>query len=182
MITQTITVDHQLVKDTQRRLRGIEKKAPDAISKALNRTLTMLVTSISKEIREDYHIKAADIKKTITKKNANINDLSGSIKSRGRVIGLDHFKKSQNKTVLKVAVKKTGLKPLDSAFLANKNGEKIFVRTSKKRLPIKRLYGPSVPQMFKNREVKEKLALQADTNFKNRLNHEINRLVEGARS
>lgn len=182
MITQTITVNQQVVRDTQRRLHGIEQKAPNAISSALNRTLTTLVTSISKEIREGYHIKAADIKKTITKKNANKNDLSGSIKSRGRVIGLDHFKKSQTKKTLKAAVKKTGLKPIENAFLANTNGEKIFVRTSKKRLPIKRLYGPSVPQMFKSREIKEELALQADTNFKNRLNHEINRLVERANS
>lgn len=178
MIQQTITVNQNLVRDVQRRLGTVQRKAPNAIASALNRSLTKLTTSISKEIREGYHIKAADIKKTITKRNANANDLKGAIKSRGRVIGLDHFKKSKTKKVLKVAVKKNGLKPIKNAFIGDANGSKIFVRTTKKRLPIKRLYGPSVPQMFKSREVKEKLAYEADLYFKNRLDHEINRLVE----
>lgn len=184
MIQQTISVNQRTIKDVQKRLKGIENKAPNAISSALNRTISNLATSVNKEVRADYQVKSTDIKKTLVKKTANPNSLSASLRSKGRVLGLDHFKVSpktvqpKRKKPIKVAVKKSGLKSLDGAFVANANGPKVFVRTSKNRLPIKKLFGPSIPQMFKSRNVQEKVNTQATAKFKERLNHEINRLVE----
>ena len=184
MIQQTITVDQRMVKDIQKRLRGIEKKAPNAISNALNRTISNLATTVNKEVRADYQVKSTDIKNTLVKRTANPNSLSATLRSKGRVLGLDHFKLSpktvqpKRKKPIKVAVKKNGLKTLPGAFVANVNGPIVFVRTSKNRLPIKRLFGPSIPQMFKSRNVQQKVNRQANEKFKERLNHEINRLIE----
>lgn len=187
MIEQTIKIDQRTVKNVQKRLKGIEKKAPNAISNALNRTISNLATNIGREVRAVYPVKDAEIKATLVKKTARPNALDASIKSRGRVLGLEKFKVTPKdvqplrKKPIKVAVKKGTTKPLQKAFVANANGNKVFERTTKKRLPIRRLYGPSVPQMLKNVGVQEKLNVQANNKFQERLNHEINRLIERSR-
>lgn len=184
MIQQTISVDRQMVKDVQKRLKGIEKKAPNAIANALNRTISMLSTAVAKEVRLDYQVKSSDIKSTLVKTRARPNILTARLLSKGRVLGLDHFKVSpktvqpKRKKPIKAAVKKTGLKELKGGFVADVNGPKVFVRDTKKRFPIRKLYGPSVPQMFQSKNVSTKLNQQADEKFKERLNHEIRRLVE----
>lgn len=184
MIEQTITIDESMLRDVQNRLRGIERKAPNAISSALNRTITNLATNISREVRTVYPVKASDVKETLIKRTSNPNTLNASIKSKGKVLGLEKFKVSpktvqpSRKKPIKVAVKKGALKPLQKAFVAEVSGIKVFERTSKKRLPIRRLYGPSVPQMLKNVGIQEKLNTQANEKFQERLNHEINRLIE----
>ena len=188
MIEQTITIDQRTVKNVQKRLKGIEKKAPNAISNALNRTISNLATNIGREVRAVYPVKASEIRPTLIKKTAKPNALNASIKSKGKVLGLDQFKVSPKtvqplrKKPIKVAVKKGALKSLPNAFVADISGIKIFERTSKKRLPIRRLYGPSVPQMLKNVGVQEKLNVQANNKFKERLDHEINRLIERSKA
>ncbi|AMW99314.1 phage tail protein [Rummeliibacillus stabekisii] len=188
MIEQTITIDQRTVKNVQKRLKGIERKAPNAISNALNRTISNLATNMGREVRAVYSVKASDIKSTLIKRIAKPNALNASIKSKGKVLGLDQFKVSPKtvqplrKKPIKVAVKKGGLKPIPKAFVGNVSGIKVFERVSKERLPIRRLYGPSVPQMLKNVGVQGKLRDQANSKFRERLDHEINRLIERSKA
>lgn len=162
---------------------GIENKAPKVIVSALNRTMTNLASNISKEIRVNYTAKASDIKESLVKVRATPTNMSATVRSKGSVIGLDKFKvtpktvQPKRKKPIKAGVKKDATKSMGSAFVADINGIKVFVRTSKKRLSLKRLYGPSIPQMLKNEKVKDKLQIKAEDMFKKRLEHEISRLL-----
>lgn len=183
MIQPTIRVDESIVREVQSQLGEMQSKAPRVIVNALNRTMTNMATNINREVRARYNIKAADIKETLVKKRATPSDLSASVKAKGGVIGLDHFKvlpkkpQPKRKSPIKAAVKKESAKKLPGAFVADKSGLKVFVRNTKKRLPIRRLYGPSIPQMLKNNVVKSEIQTKAEDMFQQRLIHEISRLV-----
>lgn len=188
MIKQTIAVDERIIRSVQAQLSGIEHKAPNVIANALNRTMSNLAANINREVRAKYNIKTSDIKGSLEKKRANKNNLSASIKSKSGVIGLDHFKVSplkvqpKRKKPIKTAVKKGATKSLPGGFVQDVNGLKVFVRNTKKRLPIRRLYGPSIPQMIENENIRDELDLKASAMFKQRLDHEISRLIERSTS
>ena len=54
-----------------------------------------------------------------------------------------------------------------------------FKRTGKPRLPIERIYGPAVPQLFGNDAIKEEIAAEAMKKYEERLRHEVGRLIGG---
>lgn len=180
----TVSIDRNMLEDVQKRLGQFEKKAPQAISSALNRALTNVASNISKEVRQDYNIKAADVKETLIKTKASRQNLNAIVRSRGNLIPLDRFKVSpkkpapKRKAPIKVGVKKNGVKPISGAFVADISGVKVFQRQGKQRLPINRLFGPSVPQMLKNEEIRNVINEEGRETFYRRLDHEINRILE----
>lgn len=184
----SVDVDEKLLKDVQQKLGQFHKKAPNAISSALNRATTTVNSTLKKEIRKDYHIKAGDVQSTLVVTRATLSNLGSEVRSKGNLIALDKFKVSpktinpRRKSPVKVAVKKSGSKPLPGAFMAEINGPKLFKRTGKKRLPIQRLFGPSIPQMLGNEGIREEIESQGQQTFHIRLNHEINRMIDKGRS
>ncbi|ARD47578.1 phage tail protein [Sporosarcina sp. P33] len=188
-----IKVDDATLRDIRVKLAEIPEKAPNAISASLNRTVTNISSNLSKEIRKTYTVKARDIKDTITRTRANPKKLSASVQSKGGTMGLDKFKTSAlmvtknkggvksvqlNCKPIKAAVKKGRLKTVVNAFAATANGAKIFKRKTKKRLPIERLHGPSVPQMAGNPQVVEVVEREGQAMFDRRIDHEINRILD----
>lgn len=179
----TVGIDDQLVAEVQSRLGNLSNKAPNVLTSALNRTVTSVASSVRKEVRSQYNIKAGDINQTITKVKANRSSLTATVYSKGSPIPLDRFKISpktvqpKRKKPIKVGVKKGGLKTTVGAFVAEINGIKVFQREGKKRLPVKRLYGPSVPQMLGGQEVVNRINTQGAEMFNRRLDHDINRLL-----
>lgn len=183
-----IDVDERSIRETQQRLGDFERRAPSAISNALNRGMANVNTNIKREVRKEYHIRAGDVNATLTKIRASRGSLSAGVLSKGHLIGLDKFKISpktvnpKRKTPITAAVKKSGGGKLGSAFPADINGMKIFRRSGKSRLPINRLFGPSVPQMLDNEGMVHEIERQGQETFEKRLDHEINRILEGGRS
>lgn len=179
----TVNLDERLLRDVQEQLGSFSKKAPNAIANALNRAVTNVSSNISKEVRKEYNIKASDIKITISKTKASKSNLSAIVRSNGNLIPLDRFKVSprtvqpKRKTPIQIAVKKNGLKQAVGAFVADINGIKVFKRESKKRLPINRLFGPSIPQMINNETIRNNINLEGKETFTRRLDHEINRIL-----
>lgn len=186
MINQTIAVDERLIRSVQDQLTGMEHKTPNVIANALNRSMSNLIANINREVRAKYNVKASDIKGSLERKRANKNNLSTFVKSKSGVIGLNHFKVSplkvqpKRKKTIKAAVKKGATKSLPGGFVQDVNGLKVFVRNTKKRLPIRRLYGPSIPQMIENENIREELDKKARAMFKQRLDYEISRVIEGS--
>jgi hypothetical protein len=180
----TVDVDEKMLQDVQTRLGDLHKKAPNAISGALNRAIANVNTNIGKEIRKEYVIKAGDIKETITVSKASRAKLSATARSKGNLIGLDKFKVSpktinpNRKSSIKIGVKKSGVKQVMGAFVADLGGVKVFKRKDKDRLPIQRLFGPSVPQMLANEDIRAEIEKQGQETFDQRLEHEINRIIE----
>lgn len=183
-----VDIDQATVRYVQMRLGEFEKRAPNAISNALNRGMTNINSNIRKEIRKDYHIKAGDISATLSKIRATRGSLSSAVVSKGNLIGLEKFKVSpktinpNRKTPLTVAVKKSGGKKVGGAFMAEINGPKMFMRVKKSRLPIRRLFGPSVPQMLGREEIRLKIEDEGRNTFDRRLDHEISRILDRGRA
>ena len=151
-----ITIDEAELQRAREQLGTLADKAPNVIANSLNRTVASLGAGVTKEVRKNYNIKAADIRKTLTSFRANRSNLSAKVESKGKVIGLENFKVSpktvnpKRKSQLKISVKKGSTKQILGAFVANLTGIKITKRDGKARLPISRLMGPSVPQMIRN--------------------------------
>ncbi|MEK5069811.1 phage tail protein [Sporosarcina sp. FSL K6-1508] len=184
----SVEVDERRLKEVQLRLGQFSKKAPNAIANALNRGADNINTNIKKEIRKEYHVKAGDVSATLKKHRASRGSLSANVESKGPLIGLDKFKVSpktvnpKRKSLLSIAVKKDGMKKVKGAFNADINGTKVFMRSTKKRLPIRRLFGPSVPQMLGNEEIRDVVESQGREKFEERLEHEITRILDVGRS
>lgn len=189
-----INVDDAMLRSVQEKLKEIPQKAPNVISQSLNRTVTNVASNLSKEVRKEYSVKAGDIKGRggIKRIRANPSNLAAAVRSTGEVIGLDHFKTSNlmstsrkggvksvslNRKPVKAEVKKGQMKTVLGGFVATMNGPKIFKRETKRRLPIKRLFGPSIPQMAGNEKVSEIINTEAAKTFDKRLDQNINHLL-----
>lgn len=178
-----IVVDDAELQRVQGMLGQIAHKAPNVIANSLNRSISNMNANITKEVRKDYHVKAGDIKSTLKAFKASKSNLSAEVKSTGKLVGLDKFKVTpktvnpKRKSQLKIAVKKDGVKQVLGSFVAAINGTKIFTRDGKKRLPISRLMGPSIPQMIGNEENVKAIQTKAWVAYQKNLNHYVNHLL-----
>ncbi|WP_064611163.1 phage tail protein [Streptobacillus moniliformis] len=159
------------------------KELKKAISFAINRTLAMVKTRQLKSVTEEYSVKRKDLFKNLKVRKSTTTTLNGLINVVGSPLGLDHFKlvprvRRRNK-VVRVAVKRRATKVLPNAFIAYHDGFLgAFSRVGKSSLPIKRLKGPSIPQMFGGSSIIEKLQGFAENKLKERLEHEIRRIIK----
>lgn len=196
-MTIGITVDAAAVREVEKKLGPLAKKAPNAISNALNRAVTNINSNVKKEVQSKYHIKSKDIANTLDIRRANASNLSAHVNSKGKVIGLDHFKVSpktfnpKRKSQLKIAVEKPGAKQILGSFILNLNGPKVFTRSGEKHYPdqgsyagkgvlreiVNRKFGPSVPQMIGNKEVVKEIEREGQLTYERRLEIEINYIL-----
>lgn len=179
-----IEITTKTIKDVERRLGKYKSKAPIVLYRALNRAASNLNTNLKRETRKRYVIKSRDIKLDISK--ASRYKLRAEVKSEGERIPLEKFKVSPKvprpkkpPRSLKVQVKKDGMKELMHAFITNIQGNKVFQRKGKSRLPIEKLFGPAVPQMARNKETVRYIEKEAVSTYEKRLQHEIKRVLEG---
>lgn len=182
------------IEDVEKRLGSLRSKAPTVVSRAINRAVTNANKNMAKETSAEYYISSGDVKKTLTQVKASKANLSGAVISSGTGIALSKFKvnpgtvvryrgKSRSPKTYRAGVKKDGgVKPLDGdpkAFIAiMKSGHKgVFEREGDESLPIKQLYGPSVPQMVKNEDIMKKINKEANETLQKRIDAEINNLL-----
>lgn len=192
MIIQKIEVTG--IEDVERRLGNLKSKAPTVVSRAINRAVSNAQKNMAKETSAKYYISSGDVKKTIRLVKASKSSLGAAVISSGSGIELSKFKvnpgtvvryrgKSRSPKVYRAGVEKAGgVKPLagnPKAFIAiMKSGHKgVFERTSGDSLPIKQLYGPSVPQMVKNEEIMKKINKDAAETLQKRIDAEIANLL-----
>lgn len=160
----------------------LKNKLPKATAMAINRSLAMTKTEQVRRARAMYTIKYGDLLADLKIVKATTSTLYGSIESRGNVIGLDHFKldpKTRNKKRVKAGVKGSRMKNIPNAFIAYNDGRLGgFIRTGKSSLPIKRLKGPSAPQMLGEMSILDYLQGFAEEKFNMRFEHEMGRLIK----
>jgi hypothetical protein len=159
-----------------------------AIVRALNKTANQARTAASVEVRAaGYNIKSSAIKKSFVISRASAGRLVVVLKATGRPIGLVNYGARQTKAGVSVQVK-TGRLLLRHAFIATMpNGHrgvyqrmgsdhKKVVRNGVKRrtgLPIKELYGPSIPQSLANAAVEAALMAKIRQRFPAVLKQEL---------
>jgi hypothetical protein len=180
-----VIVDTEELKRIALELKGFPDVAPKAMSSALNRTITTVKTDMKREVVAAYEVKGSDVTKSLSVKKSSPNKLSAEAISQGRPIALAHFKfkpkkpmagKTRRKVMVKVKKSEgfTEIKSKPAAFVQNPNGAtNIFKREGQSRLPIKRLYSLSVPQMLGNQEVINRITVKAHETLEKRVKHEI---------
>ena len=181
-----IEVDAPKLKEVERRLGFMRAQARPVLARAINRAAENAKTNMSRRAREEYLIKDSDIKKTVSLRKADQVSLAAVVKSKGSKIGLINFKVSPNKPrhsnppkEFRARVKKSSaLKGIPGAFVANINGPKLMRRVGKSRLPIKQLFGPSVPEMIGSPSVITYIEKEALLTLEKRIDHEIKRVLE----
>ena len=183
------------VEEVQARLGKFKNQAPLVLSRAINRAIQNVKKNMGKETSQLYYISSSDVKKTVKVAKASKGSLKAAAISSGSGIALSKFKVSPNAPVryrgasrsprvYKAGVKKSGgVKPLDGdpkAFVAvmKKSGHVgVFTRKNGKSLPIKQLYGPSVPQIVKNEDIMSKINKEASGTLQKRIDAEINNIL-----
>ncbi|MBP2655887.1 MAG: Prophage minor tail family protein [Firmicutes bacterium] len=183
-----IEFSDQAIKKAETLLGGVKDALPKAQVRVINRCLQTARAEAVRAVREDYAVDASDVRKTMEIKNAGFSNPTGTIISTGNPIDLAKFdvspsrpnRKSKNLVTVRVKLG-SGRKPIKNAFLARlSNGHVgIFIRANKARFPIKQLYGPSVPQMLGSEGVSKKIEDKAVETMEKRLDHEIDRILEG---
>lgn len=135
------------VKQVTRGLTRVQRKViPGATVTALNKVRKEAATAAVKVLAKDMGLAQNKIKPAVSETKASLNDPVASIGFSGRALNLIRFNARQvKKGVSAKAWGKT--RTYKGAFIAN-SGRTVFTRTTKKRLPIKPLYGPSIPKTF----------------------------------
>lgn len=196
MIIQKVEVTG--IEDVERRLGNLKAKAPAVVARAINRAVTNAKKNMAKETSDKYFISSGNVRSTIRTTKASQSRLEAAAISSGAGIALSKFKvnpgttvkqkgkkvRSRSPKVYKAGVEKAGgVKPLDGnpkAFIAvmRRSGHVgVFERESGDSLPIKQLYGPSVPQMIKNEEIMKKINDEANKTLQKRIDAEIANLL-----
>ncbi|ADO83715.1 phage tail protein [Ilyobacter polytropus] len=185
-----ITIDPMSIRVADYMLKGVSKGVVKSLYRSLNRANSTAKTTLSKEIRKRYYVKAKTVKKDVSVIKANSSSMNSGIRVKGYLLPLSSYKVLSRKgKKVKISVKKGGrVKTFKRAFTSNvaarsKGGEVsthfgVFERVNSSRLPIRQLYGPSVPEMANNSEVKEAANKSAQTMFDKRFDHEVRRLLD----
>lgn len=150
---------------------------PKLVKQALDRSIRTAAervrTQISRDVRERYNIKAADIGKSVTLRAVNRDGVldrllvytGGRISlakfgARPRVVRVG---KRKYKGVTVQVLKAEARQIVKGGFLAKARNAKddtplqIFQRTGDARLPIRKLTGPAIPTMVSNKDIIAKI-------------------------
>lgn len=153
---------------------------------AVNRALATANSEINKGIRKTYYVSSGTINKYGERKikKAGGSEPIGSIKYSGVLLPLFSFKVSpkehaQRMTVAQVMKEGSGSR-LEHAFIADLgHGKGVFERLTRKRESSEELYGPSVAHMAGNEGVIERAETVAEETLDKRIEHEIERILNG---
>lgn len=170
------------VKIDTRRVDELLRTLPDtlarkALVRALNKTAQNVRASASKAIRANRTISASAVRDSIRIYRASRKNLVARLHVTGRPISLKYYGAKMGAKGVTVAVtkgrgnRKLVVKDGIKAFVSDKLGGHVFVRTARNRVPaptrraihgskrydtrkIIQLFGPSMPRTFLNQEIR----------------------------
>ena len=150
-------------------LRDAERDVHKATTRALNKVAAKGKTIVVREIAGDIGTAIGTVKKEIRLTRAKPSHQVAALRASGRRIPLIKLRARQvRKGVSFSAGKGKGRKLVPGGFVATmRSGHKgTYKRTSKRRLPITELHGPSVPQVFIKGRTKLLVDRLVDTEFR----------------
>jgi hypothetical protein len=186
-----ISVDVRGFDAVQKKLAGLQAGIKDQVlAAAINKTAAKAQTEVNRAIREEYLVKADEVRNSMSLRKANkgnieaVIDIFGSKKKRGRSANMIHFLAALQsagvavKTRGAVGVKKkdlaaigrqlgfqikrgSGIKQIRGAFIANR-GRTVFIREGKERLPIKPVQVIGFSQMFSSKKISKRVMDKVD--------------------
>jgi len=195
-----INIESKDLERAQKVLESLGDKAKPILAKSINRALQGIPKDTSMQARKTYNVKSTQIKGSFTIERAKKNRLSGFANAKGGPISLYHFGARPRKPgppwpKQGVSVKVINRKKIPGAFIGDqaaggdptsklranyavfqrKTGRYMRTRTGKTKHSqyIKKLHGPSVPQMVDNKDVVDVAEEGAQERFNKTLDHEI---------
>ena len=156
-----------------------------AVNAALRRASSAGRAEAGRYVSERYYISASTFKKYFESEDkmegGEGSEQSLNVYFRGNVIPLIEFNTTYSKGGgVNVKVKKGGGGTLNHAFISNMNGSyQVYERYGKGKGKIKRLYGPSAAHMLQDSTVNEKMQKRMNDVFSQRMEHEVDRMMNG---
>jgi hypothetical protein len=185
------------VRDNMRDvLAGMRSMTQDVTQRAtvlaLNRSIDRAYTEAAREARGvGYNVRIGDIKALLRRNRASAASQIATLTASGKPIPLIKYGARQTSRGVTVQVL-NGRKLIPGAFIATmpSGHTGVYVRdphakhkkvkraghTSWHALPIRELFGPSVPDMFVNYQVSQSIMDLIDAEFTKRFEHELTRL------
>ena len=145
-----------------------------AMSRAAKRAASHAKSIGTKHVRQTYTIDAASVKAATSIKSTQdgaVLRIAGPRKSAG------HYKAKKRKGGIFVSIKKGSGDIVPRSFAYSNTFRKR--EEGVPRLPIERIFGPAVPQLFGNNAIKEEIADEAMKKYEERIRHEVGRLIGG---
>ncbi len=168
-----------------RKLEG--RTAYTALRRAVNHTGDRTFTAVKRAVANQAGVSqsiAVD-KGGIRKRRANASALEYLIISKGGYLPLRYFKPTQLSKGTK-ASPWGSRKLFEHAFMGPRPGllasrlkGNVFVRSSDRRLPIRKLWGPAIPREIVRDETARQFEAVASTSLPSRVEHEITRMTRG---
>jgi hypothetical protein len=175
------------VRDVVAELNAAGKEMRPALVRALNKTMANVKTQAARMVRDaGYKLKISDIKAAIKLRNASSGRLRSDMVASGRPIALIKYNARQVGAGVSVDVLK-GRKTIAHAFVAEtRNGPQVFLREAGAKhkkvvkggkvqwsaLPIRKLFGPSIPDALINKTVEAAIVDLLADRFETNLVHE----------
>ena len=176
----------QDIKKIEKSLYKLNKNIPKATSRALNKAIVKVKTEAKRDLSQRMGIAAKKVSQSFRVIKANVSNLKAYINARGAHIQLIYFKRTRQ---LKKGVKSQAWgkdKLYRGTFIAKMNsGHKgVFTRLFRKsiagepiNLPIKELYGPSVPKEMNEKIVIKKMRTVGRITFWNEFKRQLRRVL-----
>lgn len=187
----SVQIDRAAIDRIKRDFLLMDKEVPAAISRATNRTLSVVETESSRQVRKKINLKATRIKKNFSSRKTTKNNLSGFWRSTGKPVGLIHFGARQtNKGVSVKVLTNKQRAVIAGAFIRIPakipwTGEQVFWRDKVNgvvvpRYPIERLAGPRIEDALADPFIHKAIMQRADETMQARLDAEANYILSKA--
>jgi len=174
-----------LIPHLEHVLLDIKNGVPRVLAPAINRSLSAGKTSVKREIRKTYAIKAKDIPATVH--NATRASLEGKLVIQQGMIDLNKFpfrpRQPNTGRMLNVEVKRGKRRDIPHGFvqrMPNSGYLGPFIRKGKARLPIRKLTTISAAIMAAQPSVVPVVEMVMTDTLDKRLDHELERVLASA--
>lgn len=153
-----------------------ERDARKALSRALNHEGNKGRTQVKRALVRQTGIKYGQINRAVTTIPSTVSTLTYIIRGAGNETNIALFGARQGKRGVSAAPWNTR-RVFRSTFMVGRFGGNVFKRTSRKRFPIKGVYGPNIGRELVKDEARALFETTVAQNIANRVGHEIGRLL-----
>lgn len=153
-----------------------EGVANRAFSRALNHEGRRTFTAVKRELRRQTSIPTAIITAGTRVRPARVNNLVFTIEGRGRHLGLDVFRARQFSYGVRAKVWER-FQRYPHAFIVPAYSNRVFVRQSASRFPLRQLWGPAIPTEMLRDATRDTFEARS-INVLDRATHELQRIMD----
>nr|DAE21220.1 MAG TPA: minor tail protein Z [Caudovirales sp. ctkvU4] len=183
-----ITIDGSELLKAEKFLKNIPNGIEKAVKRSVSEAAKGVKVDMARAASKNYNVTVAKAKSTVSIAKGS-DAMKAIVASKGRPIALKNFNpkpghvqyKGRRNRPVTVTIKKKNKKVVKGGFVASMDTGHIGVmkRLGQSRLPIKELYGPSVPQMINSEEVRNEIEEKAKARLAKSFAHNADRILKG---